>query len=375
MPAAPPHSQSSAPERRTYCPRETDRALERLLARLPGDTNDFLARCEEVPNWAALMERAVWHGVAGVLQPYLTRVDSFLSPAMEAEAARRRAFERLGQLQLLATLEEAQGAFQAAAVIAVALNGPILGERLYPDPTAHLSADLDFLVAPAELNRARAALATIGFQEERGPSAACYRELSDQIRLYRPDAPRIELHFRGHTGFGTVFPAIPLLARARPYRTTRGLTVHVLAPEDEFLQLAVHAAGHCFGRLSWLYDLKLLTDRYQRLHWTTIAEWARSLQVTLALGYTCEVLRCRLGAAIPLGADLPPPRGLRRRAIDTLLGIVGDHPLDSRSALSAKLVFTALLCDRPSTTASLLRHELRWLTRRRGRPCEAPDVR
>lgn len=366
MPAAAVDRHSTARDCRLQCPRETDRALERLLACLPEDLAGFEKYGARVPDWVALLERATWHGVVGVLQPYLAGLEAVLPPGLQAEAARRSARGWCDQSRLWETLDEALRAFCAATVSAVALTGPVLSERLYPEPNPPLSAGLDFLIGPTELDRARTALGTIGFREERHDGVA--GRLGHPIRLHRAGAPPIALYFGRPTGFGAVMPATPLLARARPYRTTLGLTVHVLAPEDEFLQLALHAAANGFRQLSSLHAIKRHTDRYQRLHWTIIAERARTLQLVRALGYTGEELRHRLGVELPLRADFPAPRGLRRRATAVLLRRDDVGSAGSPATRFSNLVFRALLCDRPSRVAGLLARELPCLLRRENRP-------
>src|SRR5262249_59986901 len=108
--------------------------------------------------------------------------------------------ERLGGARLGLALDESLEGLAAAGVRAAALKGPVLGERLYPDPAARPSTDLDFLVLPDDLERAAAALQAIGYQAQTGPAARYHRRHHRHICLYRPGSPTIELHFRAYTG-------------------------------------------------------------------------------------------------------------------------------------------------------------------------------
>ena len=123
------------------------------------------------------------------------------------------------------------------------------------------------------------------------------------LQLRREGQPPLELHFRARVAFGTVMPAADLIARSSAVTLTHGRGLRILAPEDELVYLAVHAAAHAFIRLMWLYDLKLLCRRYaSEIDWRAVVERARSVRVLTAVAFTCEMLRERLNVAVP---DLP----------------------------------------------------------------------
>src|SRR5436853_7109864 len=111
------------------------------------------------------------------------------------------------------------------------------------------------------------------------------------------------------------------------------------------LYLCMHAAGHRFLRLSWLYDIKLLLRRYPDLDWTILIDRARSLHALTALLFTCETLQTRLGVNIALPE--PMCQRVRSRIANFLLAITARQPDPSRRSLLGKMAFTAVLCDRP----------------------------
>ena len=134
--------------------------------------------------------------------------------------------------------------FSAANVPVVALKGPLLAERLYPEGALRPSVDLDLLVAEDDLERAVAALEGAGWRADSGPTAVYARQHHHHLQLRREGQPPLELHFRARVGFGTVMPAADLIARSRAVVGARGRGLRILAPEDEFVYLAVHAAAH-----------------------------------------------------------------------------------------------------------------------------------
>jgi Uncharacterised nucleotidyltransferase len=341
------------------------RILPRLLATVPEAPAQFQRLCAEVTDWSPVLECAGRHGVEHLLYHLFAAASCDLPPAIREHARRRGVFERLGQTRLLDALDQALAALDGAGVPAVALKGPVLAERLYPDPTIRSSTDLDFLVSPQLLDRASEVLRAIGYETQMGPLHRYNRTHHHHVCLERPGWPMVELHFRAYTGFGIVVPAEPFLSRASHYRTRRGSVAWVLSPEDEFLQLSLHAAGHRFARLSWLFELKLLLQSCPELDWDLVATRARALEIVTPVSFACEMLRRRLAVAVPRRSDLAPPRGLRARAAEALL------PGDASDAVRREwetlcgIAYWVILCDRPAASVQLASHALLRIARRR----------
>ncbi len=337
--------------------------LDGLLAALPDDTGSFTRRCAEVRDWPALLRDGEREGVAAVLHAAIR--DAGLTLPFEARQAAERqgALDALWRAQLDRTLDEALAALDAHAIRVVPLKGPALAERLYPDPSVRPSSDLDLLVAPGDLDRAAAALATLGYQPEAGPADRYHRAHHHHIHLLRAQPPMIELHFRAYAGFGIVVPADALLARAAERRTARGRRIWVPAPEDEWLYLAVHAAGHAFERLIWLHDLKLLLRRHPDLDWTAVADRARALGVATAVAATCDALR-RLDTPVPVARGLGVSRGPRRLLL-VPLGAVARRAGAGPTRTLAQLLWMSSLCDRPACAVRFLAHHGGRIARRR----------
>src|SRR5262249_47552888 len=135
--------------------------------------------------------------------------------------------------------------------------------------------------------------------------------------------------------------------------------------EDEFVYLALHAAGHSFARLIWLYDLKLLLRRHPDLDWELVVHRAHDARVGTAVGYAAGLLEEWLSVALAdVGAALLR-RGVRRGAANVLLPyasrVSSRAPMDNLKGL----LFTAMLCDRLPSTLWLLQHHVLRTVRRR----------
>ncbi len=356
--------------------RDAPRVVEGLLGAVPDDPGAFRSRCSTIEDWEAVTECARAQGVLGVLVHWLTRERVGVPEAVLQAARRHCTIEQMWTSQVIAALHETLPRFEARGIKAVALKGPILAERFYPDPALRPCIDLDLLVDADQLEAATGVLEALGYEGQTGPGAAYARAHEHHVHFERRAAPTIELHFRLYAGFGTVLRARDALDRATSMRTPSGATVWVLAPEDELLYLALHAAGHSYVRLLWLYDLKLLLRARPDLDWSPIVHRAREAGVLAALAFTCELLRERLNVMVPSASQLGVSTGARWRIARRLLATVMKPTERSARENFESLIFTCLLCDRWSAGAGLVRHHtMRALKRRAHRvaPVLVPD--
>jgi hypothetical protein len=344
---------------------DPERLLEQLLGAIPEDPVRFKQLCGEVEDWDQVLDRALRNSVESVLHYYLLQTGFRLSPTIEERARRWQTIKDAWQAHTLSALDEALAVLDSASIRAVALKGPLLGERVYPDPRMRLSADLDLLVGSNDLDRAIVALKTIGYGPAKESEARFLRKYHYHINLSRSCPPLIELHFRLSDGFGVETPAEEFLSRAGVYRRARGPSAYILSPEDEILYLCVHATGHRFLRLSWLYDVKLLLLRHPSLNWNILTDRARSLRLLSPLLFACETLRSRLAVRTPLGETMP--QRLRSRVANFLLAVTARQPDPSRRSLLGKMAFTTVLCDRPGDALQFLQRQMLLIARRRAR--------
>jgi hypothetical protein len=351
-------------------PAAHDISVASLLRLLPDDVDSFEKRIRQIVDagHSSALQRvfteAGYHGVSGVIDPLLGAMQD-LPTELRSQAARRLAVEDLWQAHVQRSMEHAAAALAAASIRPCGLKGPILGRRFYAPAASRHCMDVDLLVAAADFERATAALTAAGYTSEPGESVDYLLRYSHHLGFIREGSPPLELHFRAYAGFGVTVPAELLLARARPYALNPDVSVLIPAPEDEFIYLAAHAAGHSFCRLVWLYDLKLLLHRSDSIDWDAVAVRARDAGVLSAVAYAVQLLETWL--------DVNPgtlPRALTKRSrrshlADRLVDEVSRPQQRSAVENFAGLVFTSLLCDRPSRTLWQFQHHMLRAARRR----------
>jgi hypothetical protein len=338
--------------------------LRGMATALPDDVAAFAECCRAVPDWRSLLDCAGAQGLRGLLYHEFGAIGYTLPGDVRREAARQHALLEMQQRHLREVLDGAVEALVDAGVRVVLLKGPVLAERLYPTPWLRPSQDLDILICPEDLDRAATALTILGYALQEGPSGRHHRRHDHHLSLYHASSPPIELHFRLHARFGVMIESAPFVARAVPLPGACGSGVGILCPEDEFLYLARHAAIHRFGRLSWLYELKLFLRRYTALDWRTLLERSRHSHSVTAVRFTADELR-QLGVPAAVLHTLSRPNGARRALGRALLAANRgpDTPRSLETLLS--LIFETLLCDRPRAAVSVLCHGLGRITRRR----------
>jgi hypothetical protein len=169
----------------------------------------------------------------------------------------------------------------------------------------------------------------------------------------------VELHFRALVGFGGTLPAEDLLGRTSSSEFL-GKPVRLLAPEDEALYLAVHAAGHGLARLLWLVDLKVLLAQHPGLDWGAVVARARGCGLRRAAAFA-------FAAASDLGAEIPPEAlalsPLRRRA--AIHAARAALELARPGSTAGALALDAVLADGPLPAARFVSVHLARVARRR----------
>lgn len=335
--------------------RRTDHQLCRLIAALDGDETIFGNRTAAISHWEDVWAAALDHGVAGVLYRKLS--SSERAPLEQASEQLERvervlARDRLWFRQISRELDEVVRAFEQREVRAVVLKGVPLAERLYEEPALRPTADIDLLVDPTDAERAAACLEGLGYRRRQLRIGEI--ESSHAIQFSHPELATVELHRKASSRPGTELPSAALVERARLCPRSNGAAAWILAPEDELLYLAVHAARHRFLRLGWLYDIKLLVDRTPDLDRRQVILRAHEGGLARAVAVTRRVMLRRLETDPFLGGEGQVPSGFGITAASALSCLATDRSrfyspttgrLDKTFRVACDHTYAALLAD------------------------------
>jgi len=310
-------------------------------------------------------------------------------PAPVAEALRRAAmFGDFRMQQLAGRLQQTIAAFAAAQVPVVLLKGAALGAIADPSFRLRPMTDLDLLVVPEDVPRARAALVAAGWQETEDPTLhALLDEGHHHLPPYfDPQLPgmRVELHvalFPADHSFA--FDETHLRREARPAAAPFAGAL-VPSPEHLVLHACIHFAWqHAMEFGAWrTFRLVGVASTAPGFSWERLTTIAREARAATSCYWTLR-LGQRMGALdVPpavLAALAPPTPEFVRAALERhfIAALVPGEAPPSPSIGMSRLLWRAALRPRWSghRVASRLDSDLKWAEELRGTAPEPVSVR
>ncbi len=165
---------------------------------------------------------------------------------------------------------------------AIPHKGPALAHLLYGDVTARQFSDLDVLVRPTDVVRAKAALAELGYLPEINLTPRQEHAYIDSGYEYSFNGPHgdhlLELQWRLLPRFYAVdLDTDDLFRKARPIDLA-GQSFPGLCADGLLLALCIHAAKHVWVQLSWLCDIARLIESTE-LKWGEVYKHAQRLGI------------------------------------------------------------------------------------------------
>jgi len=257
-------------------------------------------------DWSEVLRLAEQHGVLPLAARNLIEHAHGVPP--EVERSLRSAYEAnlRSSLWFSAELTRILQHFERKQLRVLPYKGPVLAQSAYGDPGLRSFSDLDFLIAPADFERAKQALAEIGYRPSADLAAPVERFFlrTGYERSFDGAAGKnlVELqwallpHFYGidiHVG--------DLVARAGK-AVVGGREVPCPSPEDSVLVLCLHAAKHLWTRLIWLADIAETMrsqSRAQGIDYPLVLARARGLGITRILGVSFWLVKNVLHADLP----------------------------------------------------------------------------
>src|SRR6266849_1944555 len=276
-------------------------AVIRFLRTMPGSTEQVADALDGV-DWNSFALDAGRHGLSGVLNGLAA--EGLAIPKSVSVRIRTDSLAIAAScLRTKALLVRALDSMGRRGVEPILLKGYGLAKRLYPDPLMRPTSDVDLLADSDQYRDAEQTLLDIGLRPARlePPEDAKKDHHAPNFwgheKWFSGDAGLVELHWRPLSGFGTAIGARGAFARRRESEL-EGRRVHYLSAEDELVYLAAHASKHLLGRLSWLYDIKLLIHKESQIDCEQVLGVALESEMSGPVYFALEAVQ-RLGAKIP----------------------------------------------------------------------------
>jgi hypothetical protein len=258
-------------------------------------------RAHAVRDWSAWMRLTRMHRLVPHAQRALLESgaaipdDCALALQDETIAIGARALARARQLAELASV------LARDEVRALAFKGPTLSLAAYGNVGVRESVDLDIVVLPRDLDRARDTLRAAGYVSRTRMSPAQERTLQRSFGHFtyvREGTPASgELHWRfAAPRYPWSLPPEQVLSRSRSI-VIAGAQVAVAEPTDELLLQAMHGVRHQWECLEWLVAFERLM-RVATVDQRTLVERARANGSRRALAVSVRLANDLLGAPL-----------------------------------------------------------------------------
>lgn len=262
-----------------------------------------------------------WPRIIPVLCSCFSREElvELLGEQMTSQMLKMHRTETLQNLYLEAELRKVLHAFNQDAIPFLLLKGAALAHTVYPRPNLRTYHDIDAMIHPRDLDRARDLLEAMGYvpYDEFRADAIDKNRTAYHYILRRSDTwleVLIELHTAPHAGeIATAFDVDSMWARAQTI-TVLGESTMTLHPVDHLLYLCWHYRFHGFARLLWLYDLVVMLRTIDsEAYWQALVHGACRQQLATTLYYCLSWCRSIFDVAVPddVLASLRPPLACR----------------------------------------------------------------
>ncbi|MEX0833316.1 MAG: nucleotidyltransferase family protein [Actinomycetota bacterium] len=266
----------------------------------------------KVADWETVLRTARSHAVVPLLYTALAEAgpdavpaDSLTKLRGEFESNSRRNLEMTGELMQILDLLEGD------RIEAVPYKGPAAAQSLYGNLAMRQFTDLDFLLLPRDVPRARATLETHGFVSN--PVTATHERALIRSWNEMPFTKGkliVELQWRAAPSyFASPVALEPMWSRLANAKIG-GREVPSLSPEDLLLVLSIHGAKHTWERMSWIADIARIRNAFPKMDFELASRRASAAGVRrmlrLAIFLASDLLHAEIPAEIVADARSDP---------------------------------------------------------------------
>jgi len=244
-------------------------------------------------DWAAILELAHLHQVDQFLYPIVRTWDPAFQPEEELMVKWRHSFLNAAANYTRASAQTTEflKALHTAQVRVVPLKGIWLAENIYEDGACRPMCDIDLLVPPEDLVRARAVFERLGYTTTDYFSNL---ERDKHIRYTRPDTVLpIELHWRlwrtSEMDQHLSEPNSNRIWEGLQEEKLHGVPVHIFPPDRQLVYLAQHIQNHNLTVPLRAYLDLILLSRCSQFNLARLNEEARTWQVPFSAKFIVQV--------------------------------------------------------------------------------------
>lgn len=259
---------------------------------------------KDLIDWELFVDLAVHHRVSPMVFSVLNDcTHSAIPDAVLNYLRKQKCNIAMANLQMTGELVRILRAMDAQDVKTVVLKGLPLANQLYGDITMRPLRDLDILVFPRDVEKAKEIVQEFHYRLYYPSFEPTPRRMKNWVKTnhhfsyqHEEKGVCLELHWR----LGVVGNEIPLslLPHGMHKVTLAGQPITVLANETLLIYLILHGALHAWFRLRWLCDVGLMLTNKEN-SWDKLYRLAEKLGLTAAVNQAVILAHELLGAPIP----------------------------------------------------------------------------
>ena len=250
-------------------------------------------------DWTLFIGLAVRHGMLPLVYRQLKETEPNILAESRAESLMSGFFAiTVRNLRLTSELLQILKTFRDQAIEAVPLKGPVLAESAFGAVCWRHFGDLDVLVRPRDVSKAKKLLESLGFHPEfildKIQEAAYMRSEHAFQYIRAEDKLALELHWRLLDRYLCFSLDGDDFWRSLASQRLAGQPIRSLSPEYLLVYLCVHGAKHYWERLEWICCLPAVIHAYPQMQWSKVIDIAsdrggmRMLQLGLLLAHELD---------------------------------------------------------------------------------------
>lgn len=258
-------------------------------------------------DWESVLDLALRHGIAALLQRRLITADIEVPDAVVARLADERRTTALVNLRHYGEFRRIVHAFRPHAIPVIALKGLHLAELVYQDISLRPMSDVDILVPRDRVADAVAALRRMGYGFDVELSGAVEAMLDAKCNVglwHREHRIWLEVHWALNEPPSRTAEAVAEIWRDAVEGSIGDAPVRVMPDEHLLLHVCAHlACNHGFAfSLRALCDIAEIVNRRPELDWDLVHARSRAYGCSRGVAAALRLASEHLAAAIPRSA-------------------------------------------------------------------------
>jgi hypothetical protein len=268
--------------------------------------SELSSALSEPLDWSAIEKYSDNHAVMPLVAHALLQHGTGLVPPNVCSRLQNRLL--LAARQNLAWVREwlnLLGVLNDAGIPVISFKGPALSLIAYGNLSLREFTDLDLLVRPRDVVKARALLARNGYALD-SPVAdqsdkALTRSHNRQISFVKQaqSAAQVDLHWGLSQEESCFLFEVDDLFRAAIIESHQQITFLSLSPEHLLLLLCAHGTKHCWSNLRWVTDIACQLQSRPGLDWDLCVRLSESSDADLVFKHSLLLADRLLGARLP----------------------------------------------------------------------------